>query len=123
MARRTLNFQTLIPERDEFEDTDGRKYEFRSGKDFGAVDKARANRMRNEMAAAMDALTKDEADEGAAQRFERSTTDFVRLILPTLPDERLQALSLGQKAAIAQWWQSSDEGKPAGEAQADQPKP
>lgn len=123
MARRTLNFQTLIPERNDFEDSDGRKYEFRSAKDFGTVDQARAGRIRKEMLAAMEALEKNEADEAAAQTFERATAEFVRLILPGLPDERMQALSLGQKAAIVEWWTKAGESQPAGEASADQPKP
>lgn len=123
MARRTLNFQTLVPERDDFEDSNGQKHEFRAKTDFGAVDQARASRIRKDMTAAMDALAANETDEAAALRFEQATTEFVHLILPSLPVERLQALSLGQRASIVDWWNKAQEEKPAGGVPADQTKP
>lgn len=120
MAGRKLNFAALVPQRDEFEDLDGTKYEFRSKADFGAMDHARGSRFSDELRSALEALGTNPQDEAAASRFEHTTEEFVRLILPTLPNERLKALTLGQKAAIVQWWQES----PQGEAQAGEtPKP
>ena len=53
-------------------------------------------------------IAKDE-NEAQAARFEQCADEIVATILPTLPETRRLALSVGQKAAIVKWWSEKEE--------------
>ena len=121
-AIRNLDLASLIPRRDTFTDSDGTKYEFRAVTDFGAVTRAKAHGMERAIAEARDALDQVKSDEKAAERIEALTAQLVGLLLPTLPSERLAALSHREHLSIIDWWNRQQvNGREAGESQADQP--
>lgn len=121
---RTLDFSTLIPQRDTFTDADGQVYEFLNATDFGAVEMARVTRYKAALDAGLKALGENHADEQAAFAIETAANDILLLILPKLPRERLGDWTMGQKMAVANFWKESQDGKQAkqtaGEAPAGQ---
>ena len=121
--RQNLDFSALVPERDTFTDTDGNVYEFRGTVDFGALDLAKISRVQHDMPIALDVLAKSPDDEANASRFEQLVKDALQLILPEMPVERLDKMTLGQKSKIFEFWtqMSRPEPAPAGEAPAGQP--
>lgn len=105
-----LDFSRLIPARDTFTDEDGSVHEFRSRLDFGAQDAARAEAAMKKLEAAQSRMRNDPTDVEAINLFEAASRGFLRIILPSLSEERLQALTLGQIGVIIEWWnaQQSD---------------
>jgi len=105
MVVHNLDFSTLVPKRDTFTDTDGKVHEFRAVGDFGALDLATMKRLQRDMPKSLNDLSNNLDDEEPARRFERLTNESLKLILPSLADERIAAISMGQKAQITKWWQ------------------
>ncbi len=103
-----FDFSALVPEHDTFTDVDRQVYEVRSGVDFGAVDLARITRLRREMPAVLEQIEREPEAEAPAARFELMVDESLRLILPSLPAERITAMALGQKAKIFEWWNAQE---------------
>ena len=120
---RNLDFSTLVPTRDTFTDTDKKVYEFKAKVDFGIVDLARMKRLQSDLDTALTALATTPDDEAQAARFEQCADEIVATILPTLPETRRLALSVGQKAAIVKWWSEKEETAPDPKAPTPTPTP
>ena len=120
---RNLNFSTLVPERDTFTDVDGKVYEFKAEVDFGAVHMARMGRLQDTLQAALKSLAANTQDESMATQFEQCADEIVALVLPTLPAERRTALSVGQKAALMNWWRENKGQTPNPKAPLPEPLP
>lgn len=114
-----LRFQDLLPEHDEFDLGGGRKIAFRSRREFNAVDLGRLTAIEAKRKRAMDGLATNPADTHAATLLDEAIGEFVKFILPDLPDDILAKLYLGQKAEIIEWWTARQ--KTLGEEKADQP--
>ena len=124
--KQNLDFSALVPERDTFTDTDGQVYEFHGTVDFGVLDLARISRIQRDMPIALDALAKSPDDEANASRFEQLVTEALQLILPEMPVERLDKMTLGQRTKVFEFWTNTQkavqpEPPPVGEALADRP--
>lgn len=122
MGRRKLQLDSLIPERDVFQDTDGAEYDFRARVDFGPVDQARLRRMEKDFNRIMEALGDKPDDEQLAGELDRLMSDFLRTIVPDLPAERLSAIQFGIKAEVIRWWTEQQKASAEGEAKAGETK-
>ena len=87
-----------------FELEDGKMIYFLDAKSIGPADSARMSRMQKLVDALLKRLEKNNDDQDAIARFDRVTTEFVRFILPDLPDESLMRLKYGQKGIVLQHW-------------------
>ena len=118
---RNISLAELVPEHDTFTDTDGKRYEFHSRSEFGAVDLARISRMQRGVQAAMDALGEDTGNEEAAAQMEQAMTDVLTMILPDVPVERWAKVVLGLKMRLLEFWSAGNQvAEPVGEAKADE---
>ena len=104
MAIKNLNFAALIPERDTFTDVDGEVYEVRSKADFGVREMARASKLKTQLPNLFKRLSKEPESEHAANLIEKAFGEMVLMIIPDLPKERLEAMTLGQQQLIMEWW-------------------
>ncbi len=120
---KNLDFSTLIPERDTFTDQGGTNYEFKARADFGAVDLARVTQYQGQIKSLLDTISQHPDNEEAAANLETLASKFIGLILPSLPQERVASMTLGQKTMIVEWWTTQQKAeKQAGEALANQSK-
>jgi len=101
---KNLSFAALIPERDTFTDIDDKIYEVRCKVDFGAREMARASKLQTQLPNLLRRLKKQPDDEHAAELMEKAIEQLVLMVIPDLPQERLDAMTLGQKQAILDWW-------------------
>lgn len=118
---KNLNFASLVPERATFTDIDGTVYEMLSRADFSVVSMAKATRLQKQFPTWIDRLQKNPEDERAAAALEKGVTEMVALVIIGLPEARLQAMTLGQKQMVLDFWNEQQaERKPEGEGKADQ---
>jgi hypothetical protein len=120
---RNISLADLVPEHDTFTDTDGKRYEFHSRDEFGAIDLARVSRMQKGVQAAMDALGEDTGDMDAAAQMEQAMADMLALLLPDVPKERWAGVALGLKMRLLEFWSAANNvpaEADAGEAKADE---
>lgn len=111
---RELSLIDLAPERLVFRDEafggDGARHEYRMAVDLGLESLAQMRRIQDELTRAYAALTSaaasaDEIDQ-AAQRIQAGLDAFLRLVLPTLPAERVTAIPLRGKERIMDFWRT-----------------
>jgi len=101
---KNLNFASLVPERATFTDIDGTVYEMLSRADFSVVSMAKATRLQKQLPTWIDRLQKNADDERAAESLEKGITEMVAMVIIGLPEERLAAMTLGQKQMILDFW-------------------
>lgn len=94
-----LNFADLIPEPLTYTDEDGTIYDVKSGALLSSADIAAIVRLERDSATALAKDTPVEAD-AALNR-------ILRILVPSLPDERLAAMPLGVKTRIVEWWKDA----------------
>lgn len=114
-----FDFSQLIEEHHTFTDADGSVYEFRNQSDFGTVEMARARRMQNHLPALAKRLESNPDDVQAATQLEQISRAMLDIILPDLPQERRDELTIGQTMAIVNFWVQQQRQKNEGEAAAD----
>lgn len=120
-ADRELSLADLAPERLIFRDNayggDGARHEYLMAADLGLEHVGQLRRIQDELTRALALLGAAEASaeelEAAAQRLAGGLDAFLRLVLPTLPAERVRAIPLGGKQRMLEWWR----GKQPTEAQ------
>jgi len=119
---KNLNFASLMPERATFTDIDGTVYEMVSRADFSAVSMAKATRLQKQLPTWIDRLQKNAEDVRAAELLEKGITEMVSLAIIGLPQERLDAMTLGQKQMILDFWNEQQQAaaEQTGEAKAGQ---
>jgi hypothetical protein len=117
---KNLNFAALVPERHTFTDTDGAVYEMLSRADFSVTAMAKATRLQKQFPTWADRLSKSPDDVKAAEQLENAITEMVRIIIPDLPQARLDAFTLGQKQMILDFWNQRMAEAGAGEVKAGQ---
>ena len=119
---KNLNFASLMPERSTFTDIDGTVYDMISRADFSVVSMAKATRLQKQLPTWIDRLQKNADDERAAELLEKGITEMVSIVIIGLPQERLAAMSLGQKQMILDFWNAQQAGaqEQAGEGKAGQ---
>lgn len=101
---KNLNFASLVPERSTFTDIDGAVYDMISRADFSVVTMAKATRLQKQFPTWIDRLQKNPADERAAELLEKGITEMVGMVIVGLPQARLDAMTLGQKQMILDFW-------------------
>lgn len=101
---KNLNFASLVPERSTFTDIDGTVYDMLSRADFSVVSMAKATRLQKQFPMWIDRLQKNPDDERAAALLEKGITEMVGMLIVGLPQERLDAMTLGQKQMILDFW-------------------
>lgn len=116
MSGKNLNFAALQPERSTFTDVDGKVYDMLTRQDFSVVMMAKATRIQKQMPTWIDRLGKNPGDERAAELLEQGISDMVAMVILDLPEDRLAAMTLGQKQMILDFWNGTHKG----EAQAGQ---
>lgn len=82
----------------------GEEITFRVQADFNAVDAARAQSLGDKIQKTGKALASRPDDEQVAARYDALYGDFVKLLLPDLPDQELGLLTTGMRVQIVQWW-------------------
>jgi hypothetical protein len=117
VAPQNLNFADLVHEHDTFTDTDGTEYEFIDKMDFGAVELAKAERWQKLLPTLSGRLRKNTDDEAAAAKMEDLSKKMVGLILPGVPEERIETWTLRQRVAILEFWSKRQADKLGEEAQ------
>jgi cysteinyl-tRNA synthetase len=111
--QKTLSFAALEPERHAFELPGGEQIEFRSRLDFSEQDMGKLSKIEQRLNASQRRLESDPSDKQAAKGLRKATEQFVLLILPDLPAELLEKMTLGQKSAILSWWTEQEQAPPA----------
>lgn len=101
---KNLNFASLMPERATFTDIDGTVYDMISRADFSVVSMAKASRLQKQLPTWVERLQKNTSDERAAELLEKGITEMVAMVIVGLPQERLDAMTLGQKQMILDFW-------------------
>lgn len=117
---KNLDFRTLVPERATFTDIDGTMYEMLSRADFSVVSMAKATRLQKQIPTWIDRLQKNPDDERAAEALEKAITEMVGMVIIGFPAERLQAMTLGQKQMVLDFWNTQQAVAAEGEAKAGQ---
>lgn len=116
---KNLNFAAILaPERHTFTDADGTVYDMLNRADFSITTMAKATRLQKQFPTWKDRLEKNPGDVKAAESLENAITEMVRLVIPDLPQERLDTYTLGQKQMILDFWNSRMAEAVAGEAKA-----
>ena len=116
-----LRLDELFPEKDYFELKEGESIPFLSAAELDAIHTAILTRLENSLKSCKAKLSQNGADEEAARQFDDTASDFVKFVLPDLPDEVLERLHLGQKVIILNWWTERNRkvvGQVEGEAEA-----
>ena len=101
---KNLNFASLMPERATFTDVDGTVYEMLSRADFSVVTMAKATRLQKQLPTWIDRLQKNPEDVHAAELLEGGISKMVEMVIVGLPQERLDAMTLGQKQMVLDFW-------------------
>ena len=112
MAGANFSLADLIPEVDTFTDMDGDKHEIRSTRTFGAIEYAKLKRFQREIAASQETVntTKVETLEdenlivAAVNRQEDAMNEFIGMIIPKMPMDRIKAIELADKLSFMAWW-------------------
>lgn len=112
---KNLNFASLMPERSTFTDIDGAVYDMISRADFSVVTMAKATRLQKQLPTWIDRLQKNPDDERAAELLEKGITEMVGMVIVGLPQERLDAMTLGQKQMILDFWNAQQAPEKQGE--------
>lgn len=107
---RPLSLKSLFEEtRLPFELEDGSVIYFRDSKAVTPQDSARMMKMQKMVDALLRRLEKNPDDQDALARYDRVTTEFVRFVLPDLPQEVLDRLKYGQKGIILKYWMENSD--------------
>lgn len=107
-----LSIKALFEEhRLPFELEDGSTIYFLDAKSINPQDSARMAKLQRLVDALLKRLEKNPDDQDALSRYDRATTEFVRFVLPQIPQEVLDRLKYGQKGIILKhWMENSDIG-------------
>jgi hypothetical protein len=103
---KTLRFQELAPERDDFECQDGTKVAFVSRVELDGLGLAKLDGILREMLRASKRVVRKPDDEKAMAALGASVDRAVKFVLPDLPDGTMQTLGLDQKLKVVNWWRS-----------------
>lgn len=111
---RELSLDHLAPERLTFWDSayggGGERHEWRMVAELGLEDAGSLRRIQDELARASALVAKATATadelEDAARRLVNGFEAFLRLLLPTLPAERVRAIPLAGKQHMLEWWRA-----------------
>lgn len=100
----------LIPEPDTFTDKDGKVYEVKSARDFGAKEIAKLTRLQKQIERASGDLadvTEDdlEAAEQAAAALDQAVDELFGTLVPELPADRRSQIPLNHRMSFLSWWQ------------------
>jgi len=101
---KVFDLGSLIQERDTITDVDGAVYELRNQVDMGIVDMARAQRLQKLLPTLLKQLEQKPDDAKIAERIEAALDELVGFIVPEMPTERIQAMTVGQKQALLDFW-------------------
>lgn len=102
----TLRFDELIPDRDQFELSDGQKIDFMAMADLDAIDAARALQIQKRIKG----IDTDELTEENAAALNEALADLILLILPEMPSDILAGLKTGQRLMIVNFWSENSGG-------------
>lgn len=106
---KSFDLGSLIQEHDTITDVDGTVYELRNQADMGIVDMARAQKLQRLLPTLAKQLEQKPDDAGVAQRMEKGVDELVSFIAPTLPAERIAAMTVGQKQALLDFWSKAQQ--------------
>lgn len=101
---KTLRFQDLKPERDEFELEDGTKVDFVSRTELDGLRLATFDAILRDVLRASTRVARKKNNEKAMAELGVSVDRAIRFLLPDLPDGATQALGVDQKLKILTWW-------------------
>jgi hypothetical protein len=83
---------------------DGSSINFKQPEDMSSDDVAIMTSLDKRMTTAIERMQKNHKDDNAKQLLDRTTSHFIRLILPDLPESVLSGFKLGQKTKLVRWW-------------------
>lgn len=100
----------------------GQRYDARTAAMFGPIDLATQQRLQREMVEATQIMQRAGASdaelESASATLESVLDDFMLLIVPGLPVERVAAIESGYKLQFITWWRQQHPEPTEGKAQA-----
>jgi hypothetical protein len=100
----TFAFDTLNPvDRDTFELPDGVLVEFRNRTDFSAGEQVTAEKLHQAIEGLRNTAKKS-ANPKVLTDLVKKQQEFVKVILPDMPDKVLEGFSAGQISVIVEWW-------------------
>jgi hypothetical protein len=104
---KNFSLSSILPEADTFTDRTGTKHDILAGRTFGTLEHARLNKFQRDIAKLQDRLDKtDDEDEMVriATEQENVVNRFVKMVVPTLPDDQLNTTKLFEKLQFMYWW-------------------
>ena len=101
---KVLTFAELVPERDQFELTDGEMIDFLSMAELDAIDAARSMQIQKRIKK----IDLEDLTEENAVALNDALADLIRVILPDIPDDMLDGLKTGQRLLIVQFWSNNN---------------
>lgn len=106
---KSFDLGSLIQEHDTITDVDGTVYELRNQADMGIVDMARAQKLQRLLPTLVKQLEQKPDDANLARRIEKAVDELVGFIASALPEERVAAMTLGQKQALLDFWSKAQQ--------------
>lgn len=125
MSENDFSFAGLIPDPLTFTDNrfggDGMRHDVMRADMLSPEDYAVIQRMEREITAASLSTNADSPDN--VTLINQRLSEFLRLLIPTLPSERITAIPVIYRVKFIEWWKSKHEAAthPSGEAQAGAP--
>jgi hypothetical protein len=104
---KNFSLSSILPEADTFTDRTGAKHDIQPGRTFGTLEFARLNKFQRDIAKLQDKLDKtDDEDEMVRIAIEQENVvnRFVKMVVPTLPDDQLNTTKLFEKLQFMNWW-------------------
>lgn len=102
----TLSLAKITPQTEDKPafDLGDRLIYFRLSAEFGAFDQAKMSQLNRKIQKTSQALIDKPEDEAIQERYTSLYGEFVKLLLPDLPDDVLKSLAMGQRTQIVSWW-------------------
>lgn len=104
-----FSLSSIIPESltftDDAHDGDGKVYIVRRAAEFNSFDFVAHQRLQADLTDSQLQLGQKDSDAIETMKvLERVADEFVRLLIPTMPEDRLKTLALVWKMAFIGWW-------------------
>jgi hypothetical protein len=101
-----LDLASIVETPHTLRDTDGRIYDVPTAAMLSTIQIAQMRRLQQTLPEMMAALDTPGGDSSAAVvSLNQVVDEYVQLIAPTMPGERIAAMPVGKKVQIIKWWQ------------------
>lgn len=120
MSTTTFSLADLVPDPLIFSDRDDARYEVLSAEQISEADYARLGRIQREIQDLQRLAEAADDPTNALAALRRCFNQIISLLVPTMPEARVAALTIQEKTAFMTWWRTQQP-QPSGEATAGLP--